>query len=101
MFEALAVRSPQSLPLIDSSIVRAHQHAAGGKRGPGSRHRPFSWRTSTKINVVVDKRGLPVRVALTPGQASDKAAVPDLIEVCVLAATWLPIVATTPAPSSN
>ena len=33
MFEALAARSPQSLHLIDSSIVRAHQHAAGGKRG--------------------------------------------------------------------
>lgn len=33
MFEALAARSPQSLQLIDSSIVRAHQHAAGGKKG--------------------------------------------------------------------
>ena len=33
MFEALAQRSPQSLHLIDSSIVRAHQHAAGGKKG--------------------------------------------------------------------
>ena len=30
MFETLAERSPQSLQLIDSSIVRAHQHAAGG-----------------------------------------------------------------------
>ena len=33
MFEALAARSPQSMHLIDSSIIRAHQHAAGGKRG--------------------------------------------------------------------
>jgi len=33
VFEALAERSPDSLHLIDSSIVRAHQHAAGGKRG--------------------------------------------------------------------
>ena len=45
IFEALAERSPQSMALIDSSIVRAHQHAAGGKKGPGSRHRPFSWGT--------------------------------------------------------
>jgi len=29
---------------------------------------------------VVDARGLPVRFVLTPGQASDKAAVPALIE---------------------
>ena len=33
VFEELAQRSPQSLQLLDSSIVRAHQHAAGGKRG--------------------------------------------------------------------
>jgi len=33
MFEALAAKSPQSLHLIDSSIIRAHQHAAGGKKG--------------------------------------------------------------------
>jgi transposase len=33
IFEALARRSPSSLALIDSSIVRAHQHAAGGKKG--------------------------------------------------------------------
>src|SRR6188472_3464156 len=33
IFEALAARSPQSLQLIDSSVIRAHQHAAGGKKG--------------------------------------------------------------------
>ena len=33
IFEALASKSPQSLQLIDSSIIRAHQHAAGGKKG--------------------------------------------------------------------
>ena len=33
IFEALAGWSPGSLPLSDSSIVRAHQHAAGGRTG--------------------------------------------------------------------
>ena len=33
VFEALAQGSPDSLHLIDTSIVRAHQHAAGGKKG--------------------------------------------------------------------
>ncbi|WGR63744.1 transposase (plasmid) [Paracoccus ferrooxidans] len=33
VFEALAAASLQSMPLIDSSIIRAHQHAAGEK-GP-------------------------------------------------------------------
>jgi transposase len=33
IFTALARQSPESMHLIDSSIVRAHQHAAGGKKG--------------------------------------------------------------------
>ena len=33
VFEALSEHSPQSLHLIDATIVRAHQHAAGGKKG--------------------------------------------------------------------
>jgi transposase len=33
IFQALAEGSPQSMALIDSSIIRAHQHAAGGKKG--------------------------------------------------------------------
>jgi transposase len=33
IFEALSRKSPQSMQFIDSSIVRAHQHAAGGKKG--------------------------------------------------------------------
>jgi transposase len=33
IFETLSEHSPGSLHLIDSSIVRAHQHAASGKKG--------------------------------------------------------------------
>lgn len=33
VFETLAAKSPGSMALIDSSIIRAHQHAAGGKKG--------------------------------------------------------------------
>jgi transposase len=33
IFETLAAKSPQAMQLIDSSIIRAHQHAAGGKKG--------------------------------------------------------------------
>ena len=33
IFETLAQQSPASLHLIDTSIVRAHQHAAGVKKG--------------------------------------------------------------------
>jgi len=33
VFEAVSASSPGSMHLIDSSIIRAHQHAAGGKKG--------------------------------------------------------------------
>ena len=33
MIEALAEKSPDSLLLIDSSIIRAHQQAATGQKG--------------------------------------------------------------------
>ena len=35
---------------------------------------------STKINAVVDEAGLPIRLSISPGQASDKAAAPALID---------------------
>lgn len=35
---------------------------------------------TTKINALVDGRGLPVRIVLSQGQASDKAAVPSLLQ---------------------
>jgi len=35
---------------------------------------------STKINAVVDENGLPIRLSLSAGQASDKAAAPALID---------------------
>jgi transposase len=35
---------------------------------------------STKINAVVDHRGMPVRIVLSQGQSSDKTIAPTLIE---------------------
>lgn len=32
IFNALSDRSPEFMAVIDSSIIRAHQHAAGGKK---------------------------------------------------------------------
>jgi len=33
VFEALRAQKPDTLHLIDTSVVRAHQHAAGSKKG--------------------------------------------------------------------
>ena len=44
-------------------------HAIGRSRGG----------LSTKIHAVVDQDGLPVRLLISPGQASDMGAVPELL----------------------
>ncbi len=44
LFPALAsVSGPPAHVMIDSSAVKAHRSAAGGKGGGNPSHRPFSW----------------------------------------------------------
>ena len=46
VFQHLADDADNEYAMMDSTIVRCHQHSAGAKksrRGPG--HRPFAWRT--------------------------------------------------------
>ena len=57
---------------LDSTVVRAHQHSAGAekKHGPQSIDRSKGGLT-TKIHLVVDALGNPIRMLLTPGQTAD------------------------------
>lgn len=55
------------MPLAEK---RGADHAIGRSRGG----------LSTKINAPIDQDGLPLRIVLSPGQASDKAAVSVLLE---------------------
>jgi IS5 family transposase len=69
--DALAARHDAAVQMIDTSIVRVHQHGAciadnnhqdiGRSRGG----------LTSKIHAVVDTNGLPVHLALTPGEAHD------------------------------
>src|SRR5579862_5515692 len=78
-FEALAAGSPDSPHLIDPSIVRAHQHAAGGKRGRGSGHRPFPWGIDDQDPRRRRCRGVAGSPAADPRSSlrQDHAAEPD------------------------
>jgi len=80
VFEALVERSPLSLHLIDSSFVRTHQHAAGGKYGPDHALGRSRGGLTTKIQAVVGEAGLPMRLLIAPGQSADKTAVPALLD---------------------
>src|SRR5882757_8671237 len=69
--DALATGHDAAVQMIDSSVVRVHQHGAcvtdnnhqdmGRSRGG----------LTSKIHAVVDTNGLPVHLALTPGEAHD------------------------------
>ena len=71
ILDALAAAHDATVQMIDTSIVRVHQHAAciadsasqlvGRSRGG----------LTSKLHVVVDANGLPVRLGITPGEAHD------------------------------
>ncbi|MFP8959159.1 IS5 family transposase [Streptomyces nanhaiensis] len=80
---------------VDSTINRAHQHAAGARKKGATRgdepedpasaaHRQALGRSrgglSTKVHLAVDGRGLPLAIVLTPGHAGDAPAFTEVLE---------------------
>jgi transposase len=77
-WEAVRQRLGQAsatLSLLDSTIVKAHPHAAGALRRTGGQVGEAHGRSrggfTTKIHAVVSERGELVRFALTAGQVND------------------------------
>ena len=72
VFKHLAMDADNEYAMIDSSIVRAHQHSAVAMT---DREAQAIGRSkgglSTKINALVDALGNPTNFVLTPGQACD------------------------------
>jgi len=72
--------------LLDSTVIRAHQHAAGAIKGgaEGGPEQQALGRSrggfSTKIHVSVSGLGLPVEIRLTPGQKADVTQAEPLLE---------------------
>ncbi|GHE77150.1 IS5 family transposase [Streptomyces vinaceus] len=70
---------------VDSTIVRAHQHSAGARqKGPGRRSgRPCLGRSrgglTTKIHLAADGHYRPLAFVLTPAQARDAPAFPQVM----------------------
>ena len=75
--------------MIDSTIVRAHQHAAGAKKSGTQAIGRSRGGLSTKIHAAVDALGNPVRIILTVGQQADitqaEALIADFAATSVLA----------------
>ena len=80
LFKHLAADADNEYAMIDSTIVRAHQHSAGAQKKRGKTKPsgaalkmqvPIKGGLSTKINATVDALGNPTGFTLTPGQACD------------------------------
>ncbi|MER7046474.1 IS5 family transposase [Streptomyces jumonjinensis] len=80
---------------IDSTVARAHQHAAGARKkgtpredGPGDpaavarREAPGRSRggLTTKIHLAVDGRGLPLSIVLSTGNTADCTMLPAVLD---------------------
>ena len=72
VFEVLAADADNEYAMIDSTIVRAHQHSAGAqKKRPGPSDRAQQGRIEYQIHAMVDALGNPTAFFLTAGQAHD------------------------------
>jgi transposase len=71
IMSALADAHDAAVQMIDTSIVRVHQHAACITRNRRQSMGRSRGRLTSKIHAVVDTNGLPVRLALTAGVAHD------------------------------
>jgi len=82
IFEAMSDDADFEYLIVNSTIVRAHQHAAGAKRGSEDQALGRSrGGLSTKIRMAVRGLGCPVRFTLTAGQKGDAPQAAALIEV--------------------
>jgi len=84
MLVVLAREADLEWLMIDSTIVRAHQRAAGARKIKGGRMPkalgPSRGGLTTKIHAATYALGQPVRLIATPGQRNDIALAHDLID---------------------
>jgi transposase len=67
---------------VDGTVVRAHQHAAGGKKGAFQDERLGRSRGgfSTKIHIRCEGKGKPITFLLSPGQRNEAIFLEQLME---------------------
>jgi transposase len=79
ILNALAAVHDASVQMIDTSIVRVHQHGACIIRNRKQSMGRSRGGLTSKIHAVVDTNGLPVRLALTAGEAHDNRLADKLL----------------------
>lgn len=71
IMDKLSATHEASVQMIDTSVIRVHQHGACVANSSGQHIGRSRGGLTTKLHVVVDANGLPVRLGLTCGQTHD------------------------------
>ena len=71
IMDRLSAAHDASVQMIDTSVVRVHQHGACIANSGGQHIGRSRGGLTSKIHVVVDANGLPVQLGLTSGQVHD------------------------------
>lgn len=79
IFDALTDHRNADVQMIDSTIVRLHQHGASSRRDASNCAGRSRGGLTTKIHAVVDRQGLPLRLILSAGQACARKRPPRFL----------------------
>ncbi|HUI94001.1 MAG TPA: IS5 family transposase [Chitinivibrionales bacterium] len=79
VFDQLASKSRDSLYLIDSTVVKAHRAASGGKGEKNQAIGISRGGRTTKIHAIVDSKGRPLSFTVTGGQVHDSQVVEEIL----------------------
>lgn len=71
ILQAVSEAYSGDVQMIDSSSIRVHQHGANGKKGAIRLHGSLAGWLDHEDPAVVDALGLPIKLALSEGQAYD------------------------------
>jgi transposase len=76
---AMMDRRDANVQMLDTSVVRVHQHAGSAKKCESNCTGRSRGGLTTKIHAVVDANGLPIRLELSAGQEHDSLLAGDLL----------------------
>jgi transposase len=80
ILETIAAASDVAVQMIDTSVIRVHQHGSCTKEGEHLCTGRSRGGLTTKIHAVVDANGLPIRLALSAGQDHDSRLASHLLD---------------------
>ena len=80
LLKTLSSSAQGQLWSIDSTCIKVHKHARGGPGSPETQAIGNSrGGANTKVHAIVDTRGRPLRLILSPGNRNDIITAPDLV----------------------